>query len=598
MTSRLPRPDPRQDVPLMTSRAQRDPRQDAACSADSATRKVRNVFEESRRQASGLDPPVTRVGSSTPVVPKLALAPRSGAGTPSVPPRQPVMRSLLRLETVEGVVGELRFSESRGAASVMVINQSGGTVAFKIKTTAPKDYLVKPSSGVLQMGAELAVEISSVNPIVGTAVHAHRFCFQAAQIGSSTESPLKREQWAILPRESIEEFRFQAVWEAPSTDSSEDSDLQSESQSTETPLSTSDSSQSHCRVRTPSPPPRTAAVAGGQVSGSALSRTDGRPPLAEVLAQLDRNFETLTSMYREGIQAARELSEPCTRPVEPSRGLPATSLQAADVQQDDSSDTSAALSQYGVVFQTVRDAIVTAAPSVAAIAADAAVSDSPLAGHRALPDSETPHTQASTRQTPSKAAPLADLAPLATVEVEVETVSAPRIRHREVLRMPTRVPPPVLGRAAVHPPRRFPGRGRSPEPGCVIRRPSDGEKPVVTPGSVLRRVSDFEQAARSASANSRHPETLGRSASVSRGAPPPRVSPVNSADAAAAIAPLFLGFTAAKSTTARSPSVETRQVELPHSSSLPPMSAADEVHVHPKSVRDRIRALQAGGMHA
>eukprot|EP00927_Polykrikos_kofoidii_P062492 TRINITY_DN572_c0_g1_i7.p1 TRINITY_DN572_c0_g1~~TRINITY_DN572_c0_g1_i7.p1 ORF type:complete len:246 (+),score=49.72 TRINITY_DN572_c0_g1_i7:107-844(+) len=75
-------------------------------------------------------------------------------------------------------------------------NKSTGFVAFKVKTTAPKSYLVRPSTGVLKAGATTEVQIILQQPGQGTDAQAslHRFLVQA--VPSTTGTPPTREDWA------------------------------------------------------------------------------------------------------------------------------------------------------------------------------------------------------------------------------------------------------------------------------------------------------------------------------------------------------------------------------------------------------------------
>ncbi|CAE8586070.1 unnamed protein product [Polarella glacialis] len=88
-------------------------------------------------------------------------------------------------------------------------NGSTGNVAFKVKTTAPKSYLVRPSSGTLRPRESTEVQIILQPP--GDGRVDHRFLVQAVQVASSVA--VSREQWAEFSKESIQEQRLSVVLE-------------------------------------------------------------------------------------------------------------------------------------------------------------------------------------------------------------------------------------------------------------------------------------------------------------------------------------------------------------------------------------------------
>ncbi len=52
-------------------------------------------------------------------------------------------------------------------AYLTIDNISNGNMAFKIKTTAPKFYIVKPNQSILDKGQKLIVDITLQNPKPG-----------------------------------------------------------------------------------------------------------------------------------------------------------------------------------------------------------------------------------------------------------------------------------------------------------------------------------------------------------------------------------------------------------------------------------------------
>jgi len=95
-------------------------------------------------------------------------------------------------------------------------NTSTTSVAFKVKTTAPKSYLVRPSSGTVKPGEDQEVQII-LQPQAGgdTSTSNHRFLVQAVPSNGETFS---REQWAEMPKEKVQEHRLNVVCEERNVD--------------------------------------------------------------------------------------------------------------------------------------------------------------------------------------------------------------------------------------------------------------------------------------------------------------------------------------------------------------------------------------------
>lgn len=91
----------------------------------------------------------------------------------------------------------------------MLINKTSGYVAFKVKTTAPKSYLVRLSAATLGPHSREEVTIILQPPGEG---QNHRFLVQAVQVTSS--QPVSRDQWSEFKKEQIEEQRLNVVLEA------------------------------------------------------------------------------------------------------------------------------------------------------------------------------------------------------------------------------------------------------------------------------------------------------------------------------------------------------------------------------------------------
>jgi len=87
-------------------------------------------------------------------------------------------------------------------------NLHKGHVAFKVKTTAPKNYLVRPSAGTLKPNDSVTVLITLQH---SQEANSHRFMVQAVSV--ATPDDVKREQWLEFAKEEIEEKRLNVVLE-------------------------------------------------------------------------------------------------------------------------------------------------------------------------------------------------------------------------------------------------------------------------------------------------------------------------------------------------------------------------------------------------
>ncbi|CAL1157354.1 unnamed protein product [Cladocopium goreaui] len=91
---------------------------------------------------------------------------------------------------------------------LMLSNKTSGYVAFKVKTTAPRSYLVRPSAATL--GPHCKEEVTIILQPPGEGQN-HRFLVQAVQVTSS--QAVSREQWSEFKKEQIEEQRLNVVLE-------------------------------------------------------------------------------------------------------------------------------------------------------------------------------------------------------------------------------------------------------------------------------------------------------------------------------------------------------------------------------------------------
>lgn len=108
---------------------------------------------------------------------------------------------------------ELKFSKSPTSSSpnrtLKLTNLTNSNVAFKVKTTAPKSYLVRPSSGSLKANEGCEVQIILQHQWDGSSHH--RFLVQAVNMVS--DDPLNKEQWSEIGNDMIQERKLNVVVE-------------------------------------------------------------------------------------------------------------------------------------------------------------------------------------------------------------------------------------------------------------------------------------------------------------------------------------------------------------------------------------------------
>ena len=97
-----------------------------------------------------------------------------------------------------------------------ITNTHDSEIAFKVKTTAPKAYLVKPSNDLLAKGASVDIQIllqPGLAPGQGDNTP-HRFLVQAA-LPVNGGVNLTKTEWAALRKEQIHEIRLSVVEDPP-----------------------------------------------------------------------------------------------------------------------------------------------------------------------------------------------------------------------------------------------------------------------------------------------------------------------------------------------------------------------------------------------
>ncbi|XP_063837625.1 vesicle-associated membrane protein-associated protein A isoform X3 [Ostrinia nubilalis] len=95
-----------------------------------------------------------------------------------------------------------------------LINPSTETVLFKIKTTAPKKYCVRPNSGVLEPNSKVEIAITPQPVYVDqNEKHKHKFMVQSV---IAPEGKTNLEQvWKEISLDQLMDYKLKCVFESP-----------------------------------------------------------------------------------------------------------------------------------------------------------------------------------------------------------------------------------------------------------------------------------------------------------------------------------------------------------------------------------------------
>merc|ERR1719384_889800 len=110
----------------------------------------------------------------------------------------------------------LVFNKTGGSvaeSSLTLTNKSAGTVAFKVKTTAPDSYIVRPSLGTLARGDETEVKIVLQKQAKANDTNPDRFLVQAVVVGEG--KVVTRQDWPGIPKESLQEKKLEVMIVGP-----------------------------------------------------------------------------------------------------------------------------------------------------------------------------------------------------------------------------------------------------------------------------------------------------------------------------------------------------------------------------------------------
>eukprot|EP00928_Gymnodinium_smaydae_P053542 TRINITY_DN37511_c0_g1_i1.p1 TRINITY_DN37511_c0_g1~~TRINITY_DN37511_c0_g1_i1.p1 ORF type:complete len:228 (-),score=59.20 TRINITY_DN37511_c0_g1_i1:116-799(-) len=120
--------------------------------------------------------------------------------------------TLLRLEPENTLVFKGTASAPSPSRTLKLTNIHSGHVAFKVKTTAPKSYLVRPSSGTIARGETQEVQIVLQQQTNEGQANSHRFLVQCIGVGGA--DTISREQWADFQKsKDVQEQRLNVVLE-------------------------------------------------------------------------------------------------------------------------------------------------------------------------------------------------------------------------------------------------------------------------------------------------------------------------------------------------------------------------------------------------
>jgi hypothetical protein len=116
--------------------------------------------------------------------------------------------TLLTINPEETLVFTKTPQSNTPSKILTLTNDSQVNVAFKVKTTAPKAYVVKPSYGTLRPreSQEVQIILQPQGQGADVSVSTHRFLVQAVPAPSSEEVP--REQWSNFANEIIQSTKL------------------------------------------------------------------------------------------------------------------------------------------------------------------------------------------------------------------------------------------------------------------------------------------------------------------------------------------------------------------------------------------------------
>lgn len=192
-------------------------------------------------------------------------------------------------------------------------NSNKDPVAFKVKTTAPKQYCVRPNSGRIEPGQHVEVQVllqAMKDDPAPDARCRDKFLVQSVAIGASAEDSNVTQIWANIEqtaKSSIQERKIRVNWlpadgSAPSANALAAHDDEPPAYSSPTPSAVTPQRQSTTSARSPT---------GGDISQStstlgaataAVSSATGISE-AELKRQLDEAKATISRLQQQAVDA-------------------------------------------------------------------------------------------------------------------------------------------------------------------------------------------------------------------------------------------------------------------------------------------------------
>ncbi|CAD7935749.1 unnamed protein product [Amoebophrya sp. A25] len=110
----------------------------------------------------------------------------------------------------------LRFESGKLEERLVIRNTTQKNIAYKVKTTAPKSYVVRPSNDVLKSGEQATVKIVlQPGQDAPGRESSHRFLVQALAIDGLEN--LTKEQWTRADKAEIHEVKMNVSYDTDSS---------------------------------------------------------------------------------------------------------------------------------------------------------------------------------------------------------------------------------------------------------------------------------------------------------------------------------------------------------------------------------------------
>eukprot|EP00001_Collodictyon_triciliatum_P032344 05857_4 len=116
---------------------------------------------------------------------------------------------LLSIEPEELVFSGSSLAQGKTALEKMrIFNPTANTITFKIKTTAPRRYCVRPNNGILPPKGQLEVQVSLQTDADIAETKKDKFLVESFTVVDNPTPELLQQMWSITPAESISKQKF------------------------------------------------------------------------------------------------------------------------------------------------------------------------------------------------------------------------------------------------------------------------------------------------------------------------------------------------------------------------------------------------------